>query len=144
KRIWFVTIGHANWDWSWIDDEHAARCRRGLSAAIRCFFVSRANLALTEKQLGCQLSNAEIVWSPVNIDYKASPSWPALGSNGELRLACVGRLDPAFKGQDILLEALSTREWATRNWRLYLYGEGPVRNVLEQLVQHFGLSRRVF
>ena len=143
KGIRFVTIGQANWDWNWIDDEHAARCRRGLSAAIRCFFVSRANLALTEKQLGCQLSNAEVVWNPFNIDYKASPSWPALGSNGELRLACVARLDPAFKGHDILFEALSTREWATRNWRLYLYGEGPVRNVLERLVQHFGISRRV-
>ena len=40
KGIRFVTIGQANWDWNWIDDKHAARYRRGLSAAIRCFFVS--------------------------------------------------------------------------------------------------------
>ena len=143
KGIRFVTIGQANWDTNWIDDEHAARCRRGLSAAIRCYFVSKANLALTEKQLGCQLSNAEVVWNPFNIDYNSSPSWPALGSNGEVRLACAARLDPPSKGQDILFEALSAPQWVGRNWRLYLYGEGPMRNVLERLVQHFGLSERV-
>jgi glycosyltransferase involved in cell wall biosynthesis len=52
-------------------------------------------------------------------------------------------LDPPSKGQDILFEALSAPQWVGRNWRLYLYGEGPMRNVLERLVQHFGLSERV-
>ena len=123
--------------------ESAARYRKGLSAAARCYFVSRANLRLAEKQLGCELSNAEVVWNPFNVDYHASPPWPKLGADGELRLACVARLHPPSKGQDILFEALATPQWATRAWRLYLYGEGPMRNVLERLAQRLGLAERV-
>ena len=142
-RVPFVTIGQANWDTHWLDDESAARYRKGLSAASHCYFVSRANLRLAEKQIGCELSNAEVVWNPFNIDYHASLSWPKAGTNGELRLACVARLHPPSKGQDILLEALTAPQWASRPWRLYLYGEGPMRNILERLVQRSGLSDRV-
>jgi glycosyltransferase involved in cell wall biosynthesis len=143
KRIRFVTIGQVNWDSNWSDDECASRYRKGLAAAARCYFVSKANLRFAEKQLGCELSNAEVVWNPFNIDYHASPSWPTSGTNGELRLACVARLHPPSKGQDILFEALAAPQWASRPWRLYLYGEGPMRNILERLVQHLGLSDRV-
>src|SRR5262249_55981873 len=92
---------------------------------------------------GRELSNAEVVWNPFNIDYHAAPSWPKSGENGELRLACVARLHPPSKGQDILFEALATPQWASRPWRLYLYGEGPMRNLLERLAQRSGLSDRV-
>jgi glycosyltransferase involved in cell wall biosynthesis len=143
KRIPFVTIGQANYDTIWMDDDSAARYRPGLSAAARCYFVSKSNLRLAEKQIGCQLYNAEVVWNPFNVDYHASPSWPKLGPHGGLRLACVARLDPPAKGQDILFEVLTAPQWASRPWHLYLYGEGPMRNVLERLAQSSGLSDRV-
>jgi glycosyltransferase involved in cell wall biosynthesis len=63
--------------------------------------------------------------------------------SSELRLACVARLDPAAKGQDILLEALAHPSWAARRWRLTLYGDGPSRTGLARLVERFQLNDRV-
>ena len=143
KRLPFVTIGQANWDFWWPADAVAERYRTALAAARRCYFVSSANRRLAEKEIGCELLNAEVVRNPFNVCFAASPPWPPLGRDGELRFACVGRLEPAAKGQDILLEALAEPAWATRSWRLYLYGDGQNRGVLEHLVHRFGLTDRV-
>lgn len=143
KRLPFVTIGQANWDTLWYNDSSAARYRVALAAALRCFFVSKANLRLAEIQIGTEFTNAEVVWNPVNVSVDTSPAWPPLTSNGELCFACVGRLDPASKGQDILFEALAAPAWHDRPWRLYLYGEGPMRQCLERLARRLGLSDRV-
>ena len=69
--------------------------------------------------------------------------WPQSAINGELRLAFVGRLHPASKGQDILLEALAGSQWRLRNWRLTLYGEGPVREGLARMASRLGLQNWV-
>ena len=143
KQLPFVTIQQANTEWYWVSDDLAERYRRALFAAQRCFFVSKANQRLTEKQIGSELPNAEVVWNPVNVDLNASPAWPRLGTGGKVRLACVARLDPRSKGQDILLEALAGPIWAERPWQLSLYGEGPMRDNLERLARHLGLSDRV-
>jgi glycosyltransferase involved in cell wall biosynthesis len=143
KGLPFVTIGQANSESLWFDDETAGRYRRVLASALRCFFVSKANLRLAEKQIGGDLPNAEVVRNPFNIDVEASMPWPSSAEDGELRLACVGRLDPRAKGQDILLEALANKVWMNRRWRLTLYGNGPMKNGIERLVQRFGLGGRV-
>jgi glycosyltransferase involved in cell wall biosynthesis len=57
--------------------------------------------------------------------------------------ACVGRLYPPGKGQDILFEALAQPEWKCRDWRLSIYGEGSTRLSLEWLAGRLGLSERV-
>ena len=44
KRLPFVTIAQANSDYWWFDDGVAAKYRQVLSAGVRCFFVSEANL----------------------------------------------------------------------------------------------------
>jgi glycosyltransferase involved in cell wall biosynthesis len=144
RQLPFVTIYQANTEWYWFPDDLAARYRTTLASAQRCFFVSKANWRLSEKQIGCELPNAEVVWNPVNVDAGASPAWPQLGPGGEFRLACVGRLDPRAKGQDILLEALARPSWAARPWRLHLYGEGPMRDGFERLVRRLDLTDRVF
>ncbi len=139
----FVTIGQANSEEYWPPDESAERYRSVLPAARRCYFVSKANRSLAEKQIGSQLSNAEIVWNPYNVDFDASIAWPRLEPNDELRLACVARLHPPSKGQDILFEALAAAPWADRQWRLHLYGEGAMRQTLVRLAQRLGLGDRV-
>lgn len=143
RKVPFVTISQANSVGTWYSDEHANRYRVVVPNALRCFFVSRANWLLAEKQIGDPIRNAEVIWNPVNVSFDASPAWPTRGEDGELRFACVGRLHPPSKGQDILLEALATPAWQDRPWRLYLYGEGLMRQVLERLAQNLGLSDRV-
>jgi glycosyltransferase involved in cell wall biosynthesis len=143
SQLSFVWIQHVNMGWSWVTDEMAERYRTILAAAQRCYFVSKVNQRLTEKQIGCDLRNAEVVWNPVNVDFNAAPAWPRSVPKGELRFACVARLEPSHKGQDILLEALAGPLWAARPWRLSLYGEGRMRDTLERLVRRLGLSDRV-
>jgi glycosyltransferase involved in cell wall biosynthesis len=143
KRISFTTIHQANSDAWWVDDHSACRYRAAFSAAQNCFFVSKGNQQLLEKQIGCELSNAEVVWNPVNVDPSVCLAWPGLGRENEFRFACVARLEPPAKGQDILLEALASPSWAARPWRLTLYGEGPMQNGLQRLARRLGLSDRV-
>jgi glycosyltransferase involved in cell wall biosynthesis len=143
KRLPFVTIQQANFENWWLEDNQADRYRAALAAAQRCYFVSQANRRLTEKQIGCELTNGEVIRNPVNIDFNVPLNWPELGPKGEFRFACVARLDPRAKGQDILFEALATPLWAERPWRLYLYGEGPMRDGLERLARALRLADRL-
>jgi len=143
KKWPFVSIAQNNCELWWPSDELAAKYRKLLPAALRCYFVSLANQRAAEIHLGCKIDNAEVVRNPFNVVYDAAPPWPPLDVNNELRLACVARLEPAAKGQDILLEALAHPSWAGRRWRLTLYGDGPSRTGLARLVERFHLSDRV-
>jgi glycosyltransferase involved in cell wall biosynthesis len=143
RRVPFVTIGQANSDDDWCRDDIAERYRIALAAALRCFFVSQANRKLVERHIGAELPNAEIIWNPVNAAADAMSAWPPFGNGGEMRFACVGRLHPPSKGQDILLDALSAPHWSDRPWRLYLYGEGGMRDGIQRLAHSLGISERV-
>ena len=141
-RVPFVTIGQANTENWWFDDETAKRYRKALSAAMRCYFVSKGNLRLFEKQIGCELPNAEVVRNPFQVRFNASPAWPS-SAEVEVLFACVARLHPPSKGQDLLLEALASRNWTPRSWRLTLYGQGATKTSLQWLVRHLGITDRV-
>lgn len=143
RKMPYVSIGQANLDAWWPNDDLAARYRKALSFALRCQFVSEANRRLAEKQIGAQLPNAEVVRNPFNVAFDAAPSWPSQDGNGEVRFASVARLHPPSKGQDILLEALASELWRDRDWRLSFYGEGPCRESLARLVTRLDLDSRV-
>jgi glycosyltransferase involved in cell wall biosynthesis len=143
RKVPFVTIAHLTFENWWPLDPEAARYRDAFDRALRCYFVSKGNLRLTRTQLATDLANAEVIRNPFNIGFNSSPAWPALGADDELRLACVARLYPPHKAQDVLFEVLASPAWATRKWHLTLYGKGPFRNTLERLVSRFGLSQRV-
>ena len=142
SELAFVSIGQSNFEGWWPSDRLAARYRTALSAAVRCYFVSEANWRLVEKQIGTRLANAEILRNPFNVSFNAPPPWPP-GETGELRLACVARLHPPSKGQDILLDALAGPPWDARKWRLTFYGEGPCEEGLRRLTANLGLATRV-
>jgi glycosyltransferase involved in cell wall biosynthesis len=139
----FVTISQANSEYFWPEDSSAKQYRKLMPAARRCYFVSRANLSLFENQIGCDLPNAEIVCNPYNVNHDIVLPWPPIGEDDQLRLACVARLNPPSKGQDILLEALAYPVWKDRNWHLTLYGEGTMQDTIEQMIQRLGLQDRV-
>jgi glycosyltransferase involved in cell wall biosynthesis len=138
----FVTVAHTNLAIFWPPDGMVARLRKVLPLARRCYFVSKANRILAEKQLGYDFDNAEIVYNPVVVEIDSPIAWPPYMSDQELRMACVGRLS-CEKGQDILLDALASPCWRERNWRLTLYGNGPGRDMLGRLVERLKLRDRV-
>lgn len=143
RKLPFVTISQSNSEQFWPDDQVASAYRKLMPAAQRCYFVSKANQRLFENQIGCELPNAEVVWNPFNVSFDAAPLWPTLTEGGELRLACVARLHPPSKGQDLILEALADPAWRDRSWYLTFYGEGPMRHTIERMVERLGLLAHI-
>ena len=135
----YVLIVHCNSEHWWFLDrqvEEAAACYRG---ARKVFCVSRGNLELLRLQLGDPLPNAEIVWNPYKVSPDRLPAWPV--ENGVWRLACVARLDPAAKGQELLLQILGRPEWRARSVELSLYGEGLHELTLRRLASMLQLQQ---
>jgi hypothetical protein len=79
KHLPFIIIVHCNHYFWWPGDPLAERYRAALAAASRCYFVSEANRRIAEKQIGCELPNADLVRNPFNVGFNASPPWPPLG-----------------------------------------------------------------
>jgi glycosyltransferase involved in cell wall biosynthesis len=108
--------------------------------AAHAVFVAAANRRSLERHLAVALPNSQVVCNPVNLRRVEARAWP----EGEMvGFASVARLDPHFKGQDILFEILGQPQWTERRWRLRLYGEGPERPYLEALAKHFGIASRL-
>lgn len=108
------------------------------SQAQACFFVSRGNLELTEKQIACRLPSAQVVWNPVNVSYDAKPHWPV--PQDTFSLACVGRLAPCAKGQDILLDVMALEKWRNRPIAVTLFGEGYGRENITKRIEMLNLA----
>ena len=108
------------------------------SKAKRIFCVSRGNLDLLRMQVGHPLPNAEVVWNPWNVSHEAPPEWPA--DTNIWRLACVARMEPAAKGQDLLFKTLALPEWRARPVELNLYGAGPDEPSLRRLAEMLDLK----
>jgi glycosyltransferase involved in cell wall biosynthesis len=111
-------------------------------AARACFFVSEHNRHLTEEQLGFPLPHAAVVRNPFLVSWKPRTDWPADG--GEWRLACVARLHPKEKGQDLLLRVLARRRWRDRPLSVTFYGDGLQRASLERMARSLGLANVTF
>ncbi len=128
-------------EWWPRDEDHELMCRL-YPAAQRVFCVSRRNLDLLEQQLGGSLPNGEVVWNPYNVSTEQPPEWPL--ENGIWKLACVARLEPPAKGQDLLFQVLSRQEWKARPIELNLFGSGPCGSSLKRLASHWQLSNIQF
>jgi glycosyltransferase involved in cell wall biosynthesis len=112
--------------------------RANYREALHAFFVSRHNLQLTQEQIGEPVSNASVVRNPFNLAHDARPAWP--DANGKVGIACVGRLHPQEKGQDILLRVLARPEWRERRVYVTFYGAGEQRKGLEGMARFLGLE----
>jgi glycosyltransferase involved in cell wall biosynthesis len=108
--------------------------------ASRVVFVSHHNMRVAKRQLAKILPNALVLQNPVNLSDLTVVPWP---DSEIVCMASVARLDAAYKGQDVLFEALSSQVWQSRNWRLRLYGAGADKDYLEVLAKHYGISERV-
>lgn len=139
----FTLLGQANAVHWWPDDKEAIEIRRLFAKSRACFFVSQANRELFETQIGLLLPNAEVVRNPFAADYGQPMPWPESHPGAPIRLACVGRLEPASKGQDIVLEVLSQDQWKSRNVVLSFLGQGDNEDSLKRLAARLGLGDKV-
>ena len=138
ERIPFVSLVQCNAESFWPWDETAEDLATAYKSADRVFFVSQKNLELLQRQIGTELSNSTVVRNPFNVAADEPPDWPI--PNGSWNLACVARLEPAAKGQDILFEVLSLPKWRDRPLKVNLYGSGPCELSLKKLAGNLRLS----
>lgn len=123
-----------------VADDQRGYAIQVMENAAKFFFVSERNFQNAERQAAYLIKNAEVISNPLNIKKIAVKAFPP---GSMLLMACVARLDCAFKGQDILLEALSTGPWPERDFRLRLYGSGPHLHYLHRLIALYGLGEKV-
>ncbi|WP_265593596.1 glycosyltransferase family 4 protein [Verrucomicrobium sp. BvORR034] len=138
----FVSIVQANSESFWPDDQLAARLAKAYASASRVVCVSQQNLDLLENQIGCDLPNGLVIQNPCKLADLDTLPWPP--DNDGLHFACVGRLDPAAKGQDILLTILASPPWRSRTVHLNFYGSGRSGNSLKSMAKRLGLSNVTF
>lgn len=129
RRLPYATVTHYTSETEWPDDSMVFDLADGYARAERAWFVSRASLRLTERQIARRLPAAEVVRCPFKVPYDADLPWPGLQRG--LRLACVARLDPEDKGHDLIFEVLADPKWRQRDLSVTLYGSGNFQRSLE-------------
>jgi glycosyltransferase involved in cell wall biosynthesis len=141
EGIPYVSVMQANAEHLWpVDGLADALAAAHLQAVASCF-VSKANLHLFEKQIGFQLPNSRVVRNPFNVPFQAAPTWPP--SEVIFKLACVGRLCPMAKGQDLILETLALPAWRNRPISVSLVGSGEMERSLRRLAARLGVEEKV-
>jgi glycosyltransferase involved in cell wall biosynthesis len=139
----YVLIVQAAGPEIWPDDGQLGVVYKLLINARRVFFVSHHNLEDVQQCLGMELPSAEVIWNPVNRESSLRAMNVTLSNvpEGSVKLACVARLNVHAKGQDVLLKTLALKKWKDRDVSLTLFGEGPHRQALYNLVRYLGLER---
>lgn len=141
-KLPYVLISQKAGDFYWPIDSRRNRVREVYEAARACFFVSEHNRRLTEEQLGIALPHASVVRNPFLVPAEPRSDWPE--ERDGIRLACIGRLYPMEKGQDLLLRVLARDRWRLRPVSVTFYGTGNQRAGLEEMARHAGLTSVTF
>jgi glycosyltransferase involved in cell wall biosynthesis len=137
-QIPFAAVVQCNAEQWWPADSLTGRMAAAYRTARRVACVSRGNLELLESQIGEPLPNATVVWNPCNVPVDQPPGWPSV--NGAWKMACVARLEPLAKGQDLLFQIFSHSPWKERPVELNLYGGGTCEGGLRKLAERFHLK----
>jgi L-malate glycosyltransferase len=138
----FYLIGHLNSDHGrGLSKSERGIILRAYERATEVFFVSQRSKVTAERHLCRAIPNAAVIRNPVNMTATGLLSLP---TGTRLRLAMVGNLIVSHKGQDILLAVLRTSKWRGRDWILNIYGDGPDKEYLQELVIFYQLGDRVF
>jgi glycosyltransferase involved in cell wall biosynthesis len=121
----------------WPTDHYLPQFQDAYRGARFVWFVSDHNRRLTEEQMAMSLPQAAVVRNPFLIPWDERGDWP----EGEgLRLACVGRLLPREKGQDIVMRVLAREKWRARPLSVTFFGSGEHRQALEATAAFHGLE----
>jgi glycosyltransferase involved in cell wall biosynthesis len=141
-KLPYVMIMQKASDLYWPTDVRREMLRPVYEAAIECYFVSEHNRVLTEEQLGFALPHASVVRNPFLVPWEPRSDWPQ--DRDGIRLACIGRLYPMEKGQDLLLRVLAREHWRKRPLSVTFFGTGLQREGLEGMARKLELTSVAF
>src|SRR5256714_1833255 len=141
-RLPYAIVSHKASELYWPADWQQKTIAAVYRAARACFFVSEHNRRLTEEQLGFPPPRAAVVRNPFLVPWEPRTDWP--DDRHGWRLACIGRLHPKEKGQDLLLRVLARPRWRDRPLSVTFYGDGLQRASLERMARNLGLANVTF
>src|SRR5437764_610833 len=141
-RLPYAIVSHKASELYWPADWQQQTIAAVYRAARVCFFVSEHSRRLTEEQLGFPPPRAAVVRNPFLVPWDPRTDWP--DDRDGLRLACIGRLHPKEKGQDLLLRVLARRRWRDRPLSVTFYGGGLQGDSLERMSRNLGLTKVTF
>jgi len=141
SKIPYISISQADSERVWISDREIDDVTNAYLGARRAYFVAQHNKKLLETKIGERLPQAEVVWNPFNVPWDNDLQWP--NENQGFHMACVGRLEPHDKGQDILCHIMNKSKWRSRDITINLYGNGSCRESISRLIKMLGLQDRV-
>ena len=141
-RLPYAIVSHKASELYWPADWQQKTIAAVYSSARACFFVSENNRRLTGEQLGFAPQRAEVVRNPFLVPWEPRTDWPE--DRHDWRLACIGRLDPKEKGQDLLLRVLARGHWRDRPLSITFYGDGLRGDSLERMARNLGLANVTF
>lgn len=138
--ISYSIVTQANSEIWWPEDALVSKLVGLFENARRTYFVSNGNLELFRRQFGVSLSNAVVVSNPFIVPYDANPPWP--DDERVIRLACVARMDPLAKAQDVILRTLALDHWRARadRFRVSFAGTGPFEQGIRRFAKDLGLT----
>ena len=142
SKVPYVVLCQFNADLLPISTGERLRIQKLLLGSKANAFVSQHNLNLAQRQCGKLLKNCFVIHNPIRSQISTPIPSPSI-SERAIQFASVARMDVLWKGQDLLLEILSSQNWKSRNWHLNLYGSGPDREHLESWAKELNLEKRV-
>jgi len=135
----FVTISQAANEAKWPDDKLNKRLSEYFTRSEMNYFVSKANLELTQIQTAQDILKTEIIFNPFNVSYNVRLPYPDDAEN--YYMANVARHEFYAKGQDILYQVLNEKKWRDRNLKVNLYGKGEHSYQIKKLKDYFNLDK---
>lgn len=141
-RLPYAIVSHKASELYWPADWQLKTIAAVYRSARACFFVSEHSRRLTEEQIGFAPPRAAVVRNPFLVPWEPRTDWP--DDRRGWRLACVGRLHPKEKGQDLLLRVLARPRWRDRPLSVTFYGDGLQRASLERMARNLGLGNVAF
>ncbi|MBK6390592.1 MAG: glycosyltransferase [Saprospiraceae bacterium] len=140
-KIPFALLSNYNQETNGLPAYLYKKARAIFSKADKNFFISRRNLEVASRTLALPMNNAIELCNPLSSATTVYVPYPVC----KIPVMCmVARLECDVKCQDLLLGVLAGNYWKGKEWVLNLYGEGPHKEYLEDLIQFYGMGNRVF
>lgn len=141
KQVPYYLISQFNWEHDMDIDTVFRESHKELSQkANGHFFVSYRNLKNAEMQISGAISNARIIANPIKLKLDNPLPFPSLDT---IKIAIVARLQTYIKGQDLFLQAISSDEFKSVDFKISLYGSGDDLEHIKNLIQFYSLQGKV-
>jgi glycosyltransferase involved in cell wall biosynthesis len=125
-----------------LDKKTRRLAQKYFQKAEKVAFVAQRSIEHVERSIIQKIENAIIIRNPVNLTKHEIIPFPDFAEG--IKMACVGRLNLHTKCYQYLLEALSDARLINENWTLSLFGEGEHFGILQEYINFYKLSGKVF